>query len=108
DVPSSGLFAPVPELMRAQRAVVEHLAARGARVERYQHRLFKHALPIWSTLMSKAASTHFSELLGDGTPLRFWPELRALVRGRSQHTLPALGLALAEQLAHLVPGADRA
>jgi fatty acid amide hydrolase 2 len=108
DVASSGLFAPVPELVRSQRAVVEHLAARGARVERYQHRLFKQALPIWSTLMSKAAVTSFSDLLGDGTPLRFWPELKALVRGRSQHTLPALGLALAEKLAPLVPGAERA
>lgn len=54
--------------------------------------------------MSGTAHTPFAELLGEGRRIEVARELGRLVLGSSPHTLPALGLAVLESVAALLPG----
>lgn len=103
DVEGNGSIAVAADLKARQREVAAHLAARGAHVERLTVAGFRRSFDVWSALMDDAAKTRFSELLGEGTPVKPGRELLRLMRGRSPHTLPALGLALLEKLPALVP-----
>ncbi len=49
-------------------------------------------------MLSAAGGTSFAEMLGNGQPVAAATELWRWCLGRSRHTLPALGLALLEQL----------
>ena len=108
DVTSSGLFHIDDELQAAQRAVADHLASLGARIIPFSHAGFRSAFHIWSALMTTAAKTSFSEILGEGTEIPLLRSLYDLARGRSAHTLPALALVLAERVMPIFPGETRA
>ncbi|HUS67432.1 MAG TPA: amidase [Kofleriaceae bacterium] len=104
DVEDNGAFRVSPDLKAAQRDVAAHLARRGARVEPFRHPIFKHSFDIWSAMMDAAADTRFSQLLGDGEPVRGGRELVRWLFGARRHTLPSLGLVLLEKLPALLPG----
>jgi len=107
DVRSTGAFTVSPELAEAQARAADHLASRGCNVVRYEHPLFARAFFLWSRLMTDAAKTKLGTNLANGGELAFARELVALLRGRSTHTLPALALAGAERIAHLIPNSAR-
>jgi fatty acid amide hydrolase 2 len=90
------------ELLAAQRAAAEALRARGATVKT----LVPAQIPdlarsgeIWSTMMAQAGGPTFAEYM-DARPggVRVGRELLKWVAGASDHTLPALALALLEKL----------
>ncbi|KAG2466085.1 fatty-acid amide hydrolase 2-B [Polypterus senegalus] len=98
------------ELIAVQQQVVKRLEDDlGVIVQEVNIPQFRYSLPIWSAMMAarstdgKAATT-FTELLGDhGKPV--WPlwELLKWMLGFSCHTLPAIGLSLAEKFQKLEP-----
>ena len=104
DVPTSGLFRIDPELIAAQRRVADHLASLGARVIPFTHNALRRAFQIWSALISDAAITKFSNLMGGGPHLPLLRSLYDFSRGASPHTFPALALVLVERLEQLLPG----
>lgn len=80
----------------------ELLAKRGARVERKAMPMFAKAIELWAATLSSAGGPSFSELLGDGRPVRGGVEFVKGLFGRSEFTLPAAGLAFLEKLPALL------
>ncbi|KAM9477449.1 fatty-acid amide hydrolase 2-A-like [Clarias gariepinus] len=100
----SPLLSPVdPQLIQAQKKVVEHLEADlGVQVEELRIPQLKYSFQIWGAMMSSPGSdgkapTTFAELMGGGEK-RVWPvwELFKWFLGLSSHTMAAIGLALVE------------
>jgi len=98
-------FSASEEIQRAQRACVEHLGSLGAKdVQKIDMAEFKEGMDVWSSLMAAAGGPTFSELLGNGKPIRSSLELlKWIVDVGSEYTLPAIGLALLEALPRLMP-----
>lgn len=103
DVESDGLIPVSRDLKRAQRKAADHLASLGANVRREKIPGLKRALGMWATAMHEASDTPFSEILGNGHPVRAGRELIRWAARRSNHTLPALGLALIEAALEAAP-----
>jgi len=93
-------------LLDAQEAAVQALARRGARVVKTSIPGLADAFELWSAAMHTRNQVSFASLLGgEGPALSTASVLRELPRsiaGRSDFTLPALGLALAEHLPMLL------
>ncbi|MDP3278206.1 MAG: amidase [Deltaproteobacteria bacterium] len=90
-------------LRGAQRLAADSLASMGAQVQSLALPELRHALEMWSAAMHAAGGESFASLLGQGTPVSALGELVKLARGRSEHTFPALGLALLEKIPELFP-----
>jgi fatty acid amide hydrolase 2 len=58
-------------------------------------------------MMSAAATTSFAAHLGGGREVNAWVELLRWAVGRSDHTLPAIGLALLERVPRFYEGPRR-
>jgi fatty acid amide hydrolase 2 len=101
-VEGNGVFAPATSLLEAQRRVARHLERRGARVRVVHIEDLRHSLDIWSAALAASEGPTFCELMGEGVAVNPWPELFKWLLGRSHHTLPAIGLALAEKLPELM------
>ncbi|KAM4696859.1 fatty-acid amide hydrolase 2-like isoform 4-T4 [Rhinophrynus dorsalis] len=103
----SPFISPVDkELVEAQRRVVKHLEKElGVSVQPVTIYNLRYSFQIWSAMMSSDGDMgqSFADLMGDGK--KIWPlwELVKWMFGLSEHTLPAIGLALTEKLAHLNP-----
>jgi fatty acid amide hydrolase 2 len=99
DVASNGRLRISDELRAAQIAAARALARRGARVREWSSRRFEHSLEIWGARMKAAGGPTFAELMGGGDgavrPVR---ELLRWMAGGSEHTFPAIALALLEKL----------
>lgn len=102
-IESNGAIDVAEDLIRAQRACAEALAARGAIVTTTRLPGLERSLEIWSSMLEAAGGPSFSELLGEGKPINAWLELFRWFVGRSPHTLPAIGLALVEKIPKLLP-----
>jgi fatty acid amide hydrolase 2 len=104
--PSLG-FTPVDiRLLDAQERCAHALAALGAKVRSVHIPSLRRALPMWATAMSVAAETPYATLLGNGTTLTLAEVLREFPRaavGRSQYTVPSLGLCLLERATKDLP-----
>jgi len=107
DVVDNGTTAVAPDLRAAQRAVADALAARGARVTPASFAALRSSFDIWSSSMAAANDTSFRDLLGNGAPVRPLRELLRWPFRGSQHTLPALVLALLERLPEWTPARAR-
>ena len=107
DVRGNGFRRVSKELSESQERVARALAERGADVRRVRIETLKRSLDLWASMMADAADTTFAELLGNGTRIRAGRELARMATGRSDHTLPALGLAVLERGAALMPGRQR-
>jgi len=105
DVPDDGVTPVHPALRAAQAKVADALRAAGADVRRVQLPALKHGIEIWSAAMSEGNVGHsFSEILGEGEAIPVTRELFLWAFGRSDHTIPALGLAVLEKVADAMPG----
>lgn len=103
DVRSNGFVGVSRELQQAQARVAKHLASRGARVTTAHIRGLERSLDIWSSMLAEAEGPSFAELLGEGQAVNATGELLRWTLGRSPHTLPAIGLALAERFVKASP-----
>ncbi len=102
-VEGNGALAPEPALVDAQRRVARHLERKGARVRVARIEDLRHSLEVWSSMLAASEGPSFAELMGEGVPVAAGRELVKWMLGRSEHTLPAIGLALLEKLPALVP-----
>lgn len=94
------------ELVQAQKQVVQHLeTSLGVSVQPINIYNMRYSFQIWSAVMSLDGDQgeSFTDLMSDGK--RMWPswELVKWMFGLSKHTIPAIGLALAENLTNLNP-----
>ncbi len=93
-------------LLDAQEAAVQALARRGARIVKTSIPGLADAFELWSAAMHTRNQVSFAALLGgEGPAMSTASVLRELpmsIAGRSDFTLPALGLALAEHLPMLL------
>ena len=99
-----GLTTPVdPELMDAVRRAGAALGARGAHLEAWSSPLTRNAFQIWGAVLTMAGEASFHSIIGEGKPPPLVKEWINLVRGRRNHTLPALALATVEKLFDSLP-----
>ena len=107
-VEDDGGTTPVtPELREAQERAASWLSARGARIRRARIEGLERGIEIWSAMLDAAEGPSFRSMLGRGVDIDVGRELLRWVVRRSPHTLPALGLALVEQLPKRLPGRAR-
>ncbi|MCB9660355.1 MAG: amidase [Sandaracinaceae bacterium] len=107
-VPDDGRTYVSPALRASQARVADHLRARGCRVEERRFTRLRKAFDIWSSMLHDAQGTPFATLLADGKEFASLPELAKLALRRSDHTLPAVVLAVGERITDLAPGRTRA
>ncbi len=90
------------ELLDAQEAAVQALAKRGARVVKTSVPGLRDAFELWSAAMHVRNEVSFASFMGrDGGTMSTLGALREFpmaLAGRSDFTLPALGLVIAEHL----------
>jgi len=103
-VEENGATPVSKDLRQAQGKCAEALADRGAKVRHERIEGLKKSFDIWSAMLSQAGGPTFSELLGDGKPVHAFGQLMKWIVGRSPHTLPAIFLAMIENLPKLTPG----
>jgi fatty acid amide hydrolase 2 len=106
-VEDNGALDVSMELRAAQARASAALQARGARLVPWKSDALRHSVQIWSALMTAAGGPTFASLLGDGTDVSTVRELGLWLRGRSDHTLPAIGLVILESLAKHAPAAQQ-
>ncbi len=104
DVATNGVSRVDPELSRAQSRLADHLASRGARVEKVRIPALAKSVLVWSAMLSAAGGAPFLELLADGGDVSLLRELGRLAIGRSDFTAPALALAAIEEIPKRFPG----
>jgi fatty acid amide hydrolase 2 len=103
-VETNGRTAPSPELVAAQRRAVASLRALGARVRPASVPALRRSFDIWGAMLSASREVPFRTLLAGGGEFSTAREVALLLRRRSPHTLPALGLAVVERWPDLLPG----
>ena len=99
DVRGNGFRRVSPELQAVQEGAARALEGQGADVRRARIESLKRSLDMWAAMMSDAADTTFAEHLYGGKPRSSFRELGRLALRRSDHTLPAVGLAILERAA---------
>ncbi|XP_041354859.1 fatty-acid amide hydrolase 2-A-like [Gigantopelta aegis] len=92
-----------PQLKACQQKAVDYLEeSLGVSVTRVGIRRMKYSLEMWSSKMATAHGTPFASLMAEETgSVNCATELLKWVVGRSDHTLPAIGLGLVEKLDYL-------
>ena len=106
-VRDNGRVAVHQELQRAMDRAAAHLAAEGAHVEEKVYPGLYHSLEIWGAMLAAGGGDSFASMLADGrAQWRLSKELLRYALGRSEHTLPALGLAAVEKLPELLPSSQ--
>lgn len=102
-IEDNGLIPVSNELRQTQRRVAAALADRGARVEWEHVPRLKQSLEIWSAMLASSEGGDFATMLGNGVPVNAFLELVKWGFGRSAHTLPAIMLALLENVPKWTP-----
>jgi fatty acid amide hydrolase 2 len=106
-IEGNGAIAVRDDLLAALHAAARALGARGARVRTARVEALSRSLEIWSSMLHAAGGPSFREMLGDGAPFSTARELVRWTLRRSPHTLPALALALVEQIPDLLAAQRR-
>ena len=105
DIRDNGMTSPTPAIAAALSRASDHLASLGAHIEKPAIPGLKRSFEVWSAMVSAAQPadsfrrdmrrTSFGSLIA---------QLGLLAIGRSDHTFPALGLALVENISAAMPG----
>lgn len=98
NVTTNGFVRVQRELVDAQNRAARALEARGATVEETRIEGFERSLELWSAMLEAASDTSFASQMGQGVEVAGGKELLRWALGRSNHTLPAIGLAILEKL----------
>ncbi len=107
-VPDDGREPVDVGLREAQARCVRALTNRGTTVVEARLEGLRDSAAIWSSMLDAADVPTFASLLGRGIPIHAGRELWTWLRGRSPHTLPAIGLALLEQVPNHMPARTQA
>ena len=107
DVRGNGFRRVSSELDQVQERAARALEDRGTQVRRARVESLKRSLDMWAAMMADAADTTFAQHLYGELPRSSARELARLALGRSDHTLPAVGLAILERGAALLPARTR-
>ncbi|MFO0592233.1 MAG: amidase [Polyangiaceae bacterium] len=91
-----------PELNGSLDRAAAALASKGAKVREARVNDFKYAFAVWGAMIDEAGGPSFAELMGDGTAVPIAREFVRWIRGRSEHTLPALMLGAMEKVPKVV------
>lgn len=97
-VPGNGRIRVSRELVAAQESAASGLAALGASIRRPTLKHLHWSFEIWAARMGESGVDPFAVQLGQGREISTFAELGKWALGRSDHTLPALGLAALEKL----------
>ncbi|MCA9552456.1 MAG: amidase [Myxococcales bacterium] len=104
DIRSNGRTRIHPDLMGAQARVVEHLSKLGCRIKGARPRGLEASFDIWAAMFGAAEGRDkFRHLLDDRSIPGVMGQLALWLVGRSPHTLPALILALFENIGFWMP-----
>ena len=95
-VETNHVRTPSKELLGAQREALAALADAGAKTETRAIKEFRKSMSYWSTMLGSSNAVPFAESLGVVGFTNQLAELAKLAVGRSDHTLPALLLAIIE------------
>lgn len=106
-VEGNGAVRVGQDMKDALRSAAACLDRAGARVVRVEMDNLRYSLEIWSSMLTEAGGPSFGELLGNGTPVAAGWELAKWSLRRSPHTLPAIMLALLENLPKRFPKRTR-
>lgn len=93
-----GYWRPTKPVRVAQRRAAAALAARGAKVEVFEHKSLRHTFEMWVSRLFLANPTLFMERLGIHSVGRGALELIPWAFGRSDHILGAILLGIGEAL----------
>jgi fatty acid amide hydrolase 2 len=104
DVRSNGRTRVQASLQKAQGEVARHLEGLGCEVSRAHFSLLRFSFDIWSSMLGSAEGrSRFRTLLERPRFGQVLWQLLLWFFGRSPHTLPAIGLALVENIGHRMP-----
>ena len=102
-VEGNGVNRVRSDMLGALRKAAGALDGRGAKVTCVKVEKLKHSMEIWSAMLAEAGGPSFSELLGNGQPISAGTEILKWAIRTSDHTLPALMLALFEKIPQWMP-----
>ena len=95
---TNGRVTPRKSVRQAVRTAAEVLTEHGATLVAAELPELRHALEIWSAMLSAASEEHYATILGGGEPISLLKEILKLPFGRSNHTFAALALTAADEL----------
>jgi fatty acid amide hydrolase 2 len=103
-----GRSRPRQVMRDAVQRVARALEARGARVVEWTPpRSIKLAFEIWASSLSLASDVTYAHVLGEGDAISPLRELLRIAARRSDHTLPAVGASLLEEVYRRLPVGHR-
>jgi fatty acid amide hydrolase 2 len=108
DVADNGRLKIQPALREAQQKAAQHLHRRGAQLIETRPARFKQSIEIWSAMLGSVEQTSFYQSMCNGQPFSRGLELLKWSVGRSDHTLPAIMLAIVEGVTRLSPDRTQA
>jgi fatty acid amide hydrolase 2 len=109
DVEDNGRLRVSPPLREAQAKAARALHRKGAQLVETRPARFKRSIEIWSAMLGSVEQTSFYQSMCDGQPaFSRGLELLKWSVGRSDHTLPAIVLAIVEGVTKLSPDKTRA
>lgn len=97
-VADNGRIKVSADLMQSQESAAGFLQSCCADVQRPRFKALKSSFEIWAACMGDSGVAPFAEQLGAGQSINTPLELAKWAVGRSDHTLPALGLAALEKV----------
>ncbi len=104
DVRSDGVTPVSRDLQQAQARAAAHLHKRGADVVEVMIPGLRDGLEIWSAMLGAENPVAYGRMLAEGDGEVRASELLRWAFGRSPHTLPSLGLVVAESVLHRLTG----
>lgn len=102
-ISNNGTIPVDRELMDIQNAAVDKLKTLGARVYFPKFERLKKSFEIWASMLSAAGGPSFEEMLMEGKSSNAFIELGKLFFGASEHTIPAIMLAIIEKVPKILP-----
>jgi len=98
NVVNNGKIKVNKELCDIQQKCVNAWKLLGAQIIDHSIPALANALDIWSAMIEISTETPFGTLLGNGVPINPYSELCKWLLGYSNHTFPAIALALIEKV----------
>jgi fatty acid amide hydrolase 2 len=105
-IEGNGAIPVKADMLTAMRNAANALANRGAQVKTAKLDKLKNSRNIWSSMLSAAGGPSFSELLGEGKPIKSYLELGKWMLRISDYTVPAILLSILEKVPKLTPKAS--
>ena len=101
-VESNGTTAVSEPMRQVVRRAADALVERGAKRGQLSSRYLPQAAAIWSAMMASGRS-RYAEVLGGGRAISVPGQMARFVVGRSEHSFPALLVALGQELTRFAP-----